>query len=85
LSSALYQNDAAVRMVVRVVKERDESRGRLEEFLRGDNHNARREASAATTTTTTAAEPVKRERERAAPRPGCCTWPQSKPPRRIRP
>ncbi len=34
LSSALYQNDVVVRVVARVVMERDTSRGRLEEVLR---------------------------------------------------
>ena len=36
LSSALYQNDAAVRVVARIVKERDEARSKLEEFLSSD-------------------------------------------------
>ncbi|KAL3805263.1 hypothetical protein ACHAW5_005675 [Stephanodiscus triporus] len=33
LSSALYQNDAAVRVVARLALERDEARGKLEDFL----------------------------------------------------
>mmetsp|Transcript_28520 Transcript_28520/g.46724 ORF Transcript_28520/g.46724 Transcript_28520/m.46724 type:complete len:608 (+) Transcript_28520:55-1878(+) len=68
LSSALYQNDAAVRVVARVVRERDVARGRLEEFLAGDGA-AQREAAAAVSDsapTTAAAEPQKRGREEEA-------------------
>ncbi|KAL7533341.1 hypothetical protein ACHAXR_007983 [Thalassiosira sp. AJA248-18] len=58
LSSALYQNDAAVRVVARVVQERDVARGRLEEFLSGDAA-----AVAAAAPAAAAAEPQKRGRE----------------------
>eukprot|EP00581_Thalassiosira_minuscula_P011201 CAMPEP_0183720766 /NCGR_PEP_ID=MMETSP0737-20130205/13289_1 /TAXON_ID=385413 /ORGANISM="Thalassiosira miniscula, Strain CCMP1093" /LENGTH=590 /DNA_ID=CAMNT_0025950687 /DNA_START=15 /DNA_END=1787 /DNA_ORIENTATION=- len=58
LSSALYQNDAAVRVVARVVRERDEARGKLEEFLANDQ---RMEATVAAPPAVV--EPQKRGRE----------------------
>lgn len=56
LSSALYQNDAAVRVVARLVRERDEARGALEEFL----------AKGAVASAPVAPEEAKRTEKRAA-------------------
>mmetsp|Transcript_16076 Transcript_16076/g.24900 ORF Transcript_16076/g.24900 Transcript_16076/m.24900 type:complete len:598 (-) Transcript_16076:123-1916(-) len=63
LSSALYQNDAAVRVVARLVRERDEARGALEEFLAKGGVAPPTAASAATD----GGEGAKRSEKRAAP------------------
>jgi pre-mRNA-processing factor 19 len=55
LSSALYQNDAAVRVVARLAAERDEARGKLEGYLASDG--------AALTPSRVAVEPTKRGRD----------------------
>jgi len=61
LSSALYQNDAAVRVVARIVKERDEARSKLEEFLSSDAVKQRE--IAANNNKVTEQQPQKRGRE----------------------
>eukprot|EP00577_Skeletonema_sp_RCC1716_P007424 CAMPEP_0113419212 /NCGR_PEP_ID=MMETSP0013_2-20120614/26647_1 /TAXON_ID=2843 ORGANISM="Skeletonema costatum, Strain 1716" /NCGR_SAMPLE_ID=MMETSP0013_2 /ASSEMBLY_ACC=CAM_ASM_000158 /LENGTH=597 /DNA_ID=CAMNT_0000306555 /DNA_START=26 /DNA_END=1819 /DNA_ORIENTATION=+ /assembly_acc=CAM_ASM_000158 len=63
LSSALYQNDAAVRVVARLVRERDEARGALEEFLAKGSVAPPTAAAAATD----GGEGAKRSEKRAAP------------------
>ena len=63
MSSALYQNDAAVRVVARLVRERDEARGALEEFL-AKGAVAPPPAAVATNGD---GEEVKRTEKRAAP------------------
>jgi len=63
LSSALYQNDAAVRVVARLVRERDEARGALEEFLA----KGAVAPPPAVATNGDGGEEVKRTEKRAAP------------------
>lgn len=73
LSSALYQNDAAVRVVARLVRERDEARAALEEFLA--------KGTAAAAPATNEEEGTTRNEKRAASPVQVDATPSSKKPR----